>query len=98
MFNSDHTTVSLLPGLTLKAPITTAADENFIYFFYFSEKTSLDISCESSAWQKIHMKCQDLLALKKKIRMSSATNFPGRFKSYLYIFSFYHYMDNIKKN
>ena len=30
--------------LTLKTPITTAADDNF-----FSAKTSLDISCESSA-------------------------------------------------
>ena len=28
-------------------------------------KTSLDISCESSAKQTIHMKCQDLLSLKK---------------------------------
>ena len=53
--------------LTLKAPITTAADDNFVlFFFYFSEKTSLDISCESSAWQMIHMKCQDLFSLKKK--------------------------------
>ena len=50
--------------LTLKAPITTAAD-NFFYF-YFSEKTSIDISCESSAWQTIHMKCQDLFSLKNK--------------------------------
>ena len=41
----------------------------FNSFFYFSEKTSLDISCESSAWQMIHMKCQDLFSLnfKKKI-------------------------------
>ena len=60
--------------LTLKAPITNAADDNFFKFlFYFSEKTSLDISCESSAWQMIHMKCQDLFFLKKK--MSSAINF-----------------------
>ena len=36
--------------LTLKAPITTAANDNFFFFFYYlSEKTSLDISCESSA-------------------------------------------------
>ena len=50
--------------LTLKAPITTAAVDNFS--FYFSEKTSLDISCESSAKQMIHMKCQDLFSLKHK--------------------------------
>ena len=48
--------------LTLKAPNTTAAD----IFFFFSEKTSLDISCELSAWQTIHMKCQDLFSLKNK--------------------------------
>ena len=47
--------------LTFKAPITTAADDilKFFFFFNFSKKTSLDISCESSAWQKIHMKYQD---------------------------------------
>ena len=39
---------------------------DIIMRFYFSEKTSLDISCESSAWQSIHMKCQDLFSLKKK--------------------------------
>ena len=53
--------------LTLKAPVTTAADEIFFYFFFiFSEKTSLDISCELSAKQTIHMKCQDLFSLKNK--------------------------------
>ena len=35
-------------------------------FFFFSEKTSLDISSESSAKQTIHMKCQDLFSLKNK--------------------------------
>ena len=50
--------------LTLKAPITTAADDILKYFFNFSKKTSLDISCESSAWQTIHMKGQDLFSLK----------------------------------
>ena len=51
--------------LIIKAPVTTAADDNFL-FFYFSEKTSLDISYESSAWQMIHMKCQDLVFSEKK--------------------------------
>ena len=45
-------------------------------FFYFSEKTSLDISCESSAKQQvIHMKCQDMFSSeneKKKSELSSA--------------------------
>ena len=54
--------------LTLKAPITTAVDDNFfiLFFFYYSEKASLEISCELSAWQMIHMKCQDLFSLKIK--------------------------------
>ena len=38
----------------------------------------LDISCESSARQTIHMKCQTLFSLKtKKIRLSSATILHG---------------------
>ena len=28
----------------------------FIYLFVFLDKIRLDISCESSAWQTIHMK------------------------------------------
>ena len=57
----------------------------YLFFFYFSEKTSLDISCELSAWQMIHMKCQDLFSLKnnnkkKKNGMSSVTNFGWHFK------------------
>ena len=34
--------------------------------FLVSYKISLDISCESSAWQIIHMKCQDLFSMKNK--------------------------------
>ena len=49
--------------LTLKAPITTKADDNFDFF---QKKTSLDISCESSAKQTIHMKYQDLFSLRNK--------------------------------
>ena len=58
---------SLSTYLTLKAPIPTAADDIFLFIlFYFSEKTSLDISCDLSAWQMIHMKCQDLFSLKNR--------------------------------
>ena len=53
--------------LILKVPITIAADNNSDFFLiFFLEKTSHDISCESSAEQMIHMKCQDLFSLKKK--------------------------------
>ena len=46
--------------LILKAPVTTAADDNFLYIFFFIfQRKHLDISCES-----IHMKCQDLFSLK----------------------------------
>ena len=78
--------VCLYPLLTLKAPITTAADN--ILFFKFSKKTSHDISCESSAWQTIHMKYQDLVFFEKlkKKRMSSATNFAWCFKGKLGIY------------
>ena len=41
--------MNLSKVLTLKAPITTAADDILIFFLNFSKKTSLDISCESSA-------------------------------------------------
>ena len=45
--------------LTLKVSIATAADDNHKYFFHcFSEKIRLDVSGESSARQRIHMKNQ----------------------------------------
>ena len=54
-------------ALTLKAPITTEADDIHKYFFHcFSEKIRLDVSSESSARQRIHMKNQALFSLKDK--------------------------------
>ena len=59
-----------------------------LIFFYFSEKTSLDILCESSAKQTIHRKYQDLFSLKNKNKTinknleSSATNFAWPLKVY----------------
>ena len=53
--------------LTLKAPITTAADDIHTYFFiFFSEKIRLDVSSESSARQRIHMKNQASFSSKDK--------------------------------
>ena len=70
--------------VTFKAPITTAADDIHKYFFIvFLEKIRLDISCESSARQRIHMKNQVLFSSKyksKKIKMSSAAVFVWRFR------------------
>ena len=59
--------------LSLKAPITTAADHIqkyfslffFFFFFFFSEKIRRDISSESSA---IHMKNQALFSSKDKCK------------------------------
>ena len=58
----------MLPfSLTLKAPITTAADNiHNIFSFFFSEKIRHDVSSESSARQRIHMKLQVLFSLKNK--------------------------------
>ena len=43
----------------------------FYYFFFIFQKKQVNISCESSAKQKIHMKCQDLFSLKKKQQQNS---------------------------
>ena len=60
---------SALLLLTLTAPITTAADNYHKYsFLCFSEKISLDVSSESSARQRIHMKNQALFSSKIKVK------------------------------
>ena len=49
--------------LTLKAPITTAADDIHKYvFIVFQKKIRLDVLSESSARQRIHMKNQALFS------------------------------------
>ena len=52
--------------LTHKVPSKICGRWQSYLFFLFSEKPSLDISCELSAWQTIHIKCQDLFSLAKK--------------------------------
>ena len=70
--------------LTLKAPITTAADDIHIYFFlFFSEEIRLDVSSVPSARQRIQMKKIKAYLIRKiqvKIKMSSAAIFVWRFK------------------
>ena len=44
---------------TLKVPSKICGRHFKFLLFYFSEKTSLDISCESSVKQTIHIKCKD---------------------------------------
>ena len=52
-------------------PVTTAADN---IFFYFSEKTSLDISCESSACSdkiKKNLECPPLQILLGALKVNN---------------------------
>ena len=66
----------------LKVPITTGADNIHKYFFHcFSEKIRLDVSSESSARQRIHMKNQALFSSKEKNKVSSAAIFVGALRS-----------------
>ena len=57
--------------LILKAPVTTAADDIhkcFFIVFQRKEKIRLDVSSESSARQRIHMKNQALVSSKMKVK------------------------------
>ena len=56
--------ISIFQITPLKRQAEFVADDIYFYFFNFSMKTSLDISCESSAMQTIHMKYQDFFSLK----------------------------------
>ena len=60
--------------LTLHLQLTTFYYFFIPYFYYILERIKLDISCELSAKQMIHINCQVLFLLKKKLenRMSSA--------------------------
>ena len=51
-------------ALIFKVPVTSAADE-ILNFVLSCEKIWLDISCELSAKQTIHMKISSLIFLKK---------------------------------
>ena len=51
----------------------TAADDSLEYFFHsLSEKIRHDISCESSARQRIYMKHQALFYLKDKKKINKS--------------------------
>ena len=58
-----------LQWLFLKAPITTAADEIYKYFFHcFLEKIRFDVLSESSPKQRLHMKIQAYFLPKIKVK------------------------------
>ena len=48
----------------LKRHIKIAADDTLFFYFYLSKEIRLDVSCESPALQRIHMKYQVLFSLK----------------------------------
>ena len=48
----------------LKCQTKIAADDTLFFYFYLSKEIRLNVSCESSAKQKIHMKYQVLFSLK----------------------------------
>ena len=52
--------------LILIAPSKIAADNTFIFLALSLKKIRLDISCDSSARQRIHMKYQVFVFQKKK--------------------------------
>ena len=59
--------LKILPRvLSVKVPRKIAADDILNFFSLFFRANKVDILCESSARQKIHMKCQALFSLKKK--------------------------------
>ena len=62
--------LSLSTGGLVKAPSKIWSNATDILFIssYLSEKISLDITCESSAWQTIRMKCQELFSLKNNTK------------------------------
>ena len=70
--------------LALKVPTQLQQTTFWNLFIPFSEKIWLDISCESSAWQMIHMKFQALFSLKTYI-LSSAKSFLGALEGYIFI-------------
>ena len=69
----------MITAKPLKRQAKFVADDSFFFFpllLIFQTKTSLDISCELSAKQMIHMKCRDVFSEKpttnKQKNMTSA--------------------------
>ena len=64
----QHTFVKKHILIINPVPIMTAADDSLEYFFNVFLKIRLDISCESSAGQRIHIKRQALYLQKIKVK------------------------------
>ena len=74
-----------MPVLTLKAPITTAADDNFCNIFtYFLQKVRYDryimrIGCQQTILMKYHALFV-IFVKRQNSKLSSAANYRWRFK------------------
>ena len=55
--------------------LAISADDKFVIFFLFSQKTGFDISCKLSLLETICMKYQNLFSVENKKNISSAENF-----------------------
>ena len=77
----------LCTRMTTLAGLGIFSKKTFLVFS-ISEKISLDISCQSPAWQTIHMKCQDLFSLanKKNIQIVVCCSCDWRIKGKLSVF------------
>ena len=62
--STDKVEQTLSHNQPLKRQTKIAADDTLMFYFYLSKKIRLDVSSESSAWQRIHMKHQVLFSLK----------------------------------
>ena len=60
----------ILHYLTLIVPNKNCSGRHFNFYFYLLKKIRLDFSCESSAWQRIHLKHRVLFSLDEKIFMN----------------------------
>ena len=56
-----HLAFNVLP---LMRQTKIAADDTLFFYFYISKEIRLDVSCESSALHRIHMKYKVLFSLK----------------------------------
>ena len=63
-FNPSFEAVTVLILSQTKLQQTTLLFFLFLFYFYLSKKIRLDVSCESFAQQRIHMKYQVLFSLK----------------------------------
>ena len=68
-FNTKQEWLTAFLTLTLKVPNKNCSRRHFNFLLLSFKKVRLDVSCESSARQRIHMKHQVLFSLKNNERI-----------------------------